>query len=263
MKMKLLRMKSVMAGIFLFLLPFIVSGQTFFLTVPISPVPPAAREKSLFALVPGLFNHYGDDNGLFSRCYWAGPGRMSNRAPIADKPRVSTGKVIGEIFMGVVGNLAGGYAGAIIGYNIDTKIGDEWSFEGLGGTLLGYSAGSTFGSALGVYLTGNTGNAKGSFGRALLGSFLGEVAAAAVSLAVQDGTAAVISFVILPPIGAALFFNSSLRYKSLPGSNALLNFNKSEFRIGIPYVHIQPLRCYAKSAKPEVRFSINLLNIAF
>ncbi len=262
MKMKMLRMKPVAAGIFLFLLPVIVSGQTFFLPVfvPTVPtIPPAAREKPLLAGVPGLFNHYGGDNGLFSRCYWAGPGSMSNRAPIDDKPRVSTGKFIGEIFMGMVGNFAGGFAGALIGSRVI-----EDDDEGLipMGAFLGFLPGSILGSALGVYLIGNKGNARGSFGRALLGSFLGEVAAFAILLVDHEGSVGAISFLILPPICAAVMFNSSLRYRTLPGPSALLNFDRGKFRIGIPDVHFQPLRGYTKNAKPEVRFSINLLGIA-
>ena len=230
-----------------------------FLTVS---VPTAAQETPLCAGDSRLFSHYGDDNGLFSQCSWSGMASMSNQARINDKPRVSTGKLIGEIFLGMVGNVAGGYAGSLIGYQIGKENDGEW-FDGFGGAILGYSAGSTFGSALGVYLIGNSGNANGSFGRALLGSFLGEVAAVAVSIAFRNETVTIISFVTLPPIGAALLFNSSLKYKSLPESNALLNFNQGKVKIGIPYVHIQPLPGYAKNVKPTVRLNVNLLNISF
>jgi hypothetical protein len=259
MKMKILRIKSVLAGIFLFLLPLIVSGQTFFLTVFVPPIPAAAREKPLFAGSPALFNHDVDDNGLFSRCYWDGPGSMSSRAPIDDKPRVSTGKVIGEILLGMVGNFAGGLAGALIGVQVIEDDGEGLIHQG---AVLGYLPGSMVGSALGVYLIGNTGNARGSFGRALFGSFLGEVAAFAILLVDHEGSVGIVSFLVLPPICAALMFNRSLRYKSLPGPSALLNFDRGKIRIGIPDIRIQPLRGCAKNAKPEVRFSINLLGIA-
>jgi hypothetical protein len=224
-------------------------------------VPTAAQETPLCAGDSRLFGHYGDDNGLFSQCYRSGMGRMSNQAQINDKPRVSTGKIIGEILLGMVGNVAGGYAGALIGYQVSKKDDDEW-FDGFGGGILGYFSGSTFGSAFGVYLIGNTGNTNGSFGRALLGGLLGEVAAVAVSIAFRDETVTQISFVTLPPIGAALLLNSSLRYKSSPESNALLNFNHGKVKIGIPYFHIQPLPSYAKNVKPTVRLNVNLLNIA-
>lgn len=224
----------------------------------------AAREKPVFTGNSRLFNHYGDDNGLFSQGYLSGVG-MSSQAqiePIKAKPRVSGGKLFGEIFLGMVGNVAGGYAGAFLGYKVAKENDGDW-FDGFGGALLGYFSGSTFGSALGVYIIGNSGDTKGSFGSALLGSLLGEGAAIVVSLITKDGTSALISFIVLPPIGAALLFNSSLKYKSLPVSHALLNFNKGDFKVGIPYVYIQPLPGYAKKMKSTVRFNVNLLNIVF
>ncbi len=226
----------------------------------------AAREKPLFTGNSRIFNHNGDYNGLFSQGYWYGKANMSNQAQIEkikDKPRVSTGKLFGEIFLGMVGNVAGGYAGGVIGYNIDRNSGNDGWFAGFGGAIVGYFTGSTVGSALGVYLIGNSGNVKGSFGRALLGSLVGEGAAIIVSLLVRNGTVAAISFITLPPIGAAIFFNSSLKYKSSPVSQALLNFNKGEFKMGIPYVHIQPLPSYAKNVKPTVRFNVNVLSFVF
>lgn len=232
-----------------------------FLTVSLQS---AAREKPVFTGNSGLFNHYGDDNGLFSHGYLSGID-MSSQAqiePIKDRPRVSTGKLFGEIFMGMLGNVAGGFVGGLIGIGVAERGDGEW-FDGFDGLVLGYFSGSTFGSALGVYAIGNSGDAKGSFGSALLGSILGEGAAILVLLLTRDGTAALISFIALPPIGAALLFNSSLKYKSLPVSHALLNFNKGDFKIGIPYVHIQPIPGYAKNVKPTVRFDVNLLNIVF
>jgi hypothetical protein len=110
---------------------------------------------------------------------------------------------------------------------------------------------------------GNSGDAQGSFGSALLGSILGEGAAILVLLLTKDAKVGLISFIALPPIGAALLFNSSLKYKSLPVSHALLNFNQGDFKVGIPYVHIQPIPGYAKKIKSTVRFNVNLLNIVF
>lgn len=223
----------------------------------------AAREKTVFAGNAGLFNHYGDDNGFFSQDYLSGLDRSNQPqvGQIKDKPRVSAGKFLGEIGLGMLGNIAGGFGGALIGANV-SEGDDEW-FEGFGGVVLGYFTGSTFGSALGVYIIGNSGEAKGSFGSAVLGSFLGEGAAILVMLVTQDETASLISFIALPPLGAALLFNSSLKYKSLPVSHALLNFNQGDFKVGIPYIHIQPLPGCANKNKPTVKFDVNLLNIVF
>ncbi len=238
---------------------FCVLLAVVFLTVTLQT---AAREKTVFTGNAGLLNHYGNDNGLFSHGYWS-DADMSNQEqiqPIKDKPRVSGGKLFGEIFMGMLGNVAAGYGGGFIGYQIAKENDGEW-FDGFGGALLGYFSGSTFGSALGVFIVGNSGDAKGSFGSALLGSLLGEGAAVLVTILTGNGTAALISFIALPPIGAALLFNSSLKHKSLPVSHALLNFDQGTFKIGIPYVHIQPLPGYAKYVKSRVGFNVNLLNI--
>jgi hypothetical protein len=230
-----------------------------FLTVSLQSAP---REKPLFTVNSWLFNHYGDDNGLFSQGYLSGVD-MSNQEqiePIKNKPRVSAGKLFGEIFMGMLGNVGGGFLGASIGSGVIEDDG-----EGLipMGAVLGIFSGATFGSALGVYAIGNSGKAKGSFGSALLGSFLGECAAILVLFSSRNGIVALVSLIALPPIGAALLFNSSLKYKSLPVSHALLNFNKGDFKIGIPYVHVQPLCGNGKNVKSTVRFDVNLLNIVF
>ena len=232
-----------------------------FLTVTLQT---AAREKTVFTGNVGLFNHYGNDNGLFSQGYWSDAG-MSNQEqiePFMHKPQVTTGKLFGEIFMGMLGNLAGGYGGAFIGYQIAKENDGEW-FDGFGGALLGYFSGSTFGSAFGVYVVGNSGDAKGSFGSALLGSLLGEGAAILVLLLTKSETAWFVSAIALPPIGAALLFNNSLKSKSLPVSHALLNFNQGDFKVGIPYVHFQYLPGYAKNVKPTVGLNVKLLNIVF
>ena len=170
------------------------------------------------------------------------------------------GRLFSEIFIGMLGNVAGGFLGGVVGVGLAQRGDGEW-FDGFDGLVLGYCAGSTFGSALGVYAIGNVGEAKGSFGSALLGSFLGEGAALLVMLLTRDGTFALVSFIALPPIGAALLFNSSLKHKSLSISNALFNFNKGDLKVGIPYVHIQPIPITAKNVKPSIRFKVNLLSI--
>jgi hypothetical protein len=230
-----------------------------FLTVSLQT---AAREKTVFTGNVELLNHYGNENGLFSQGYWSGEDRSNQEQiePFMHKPRLTTGKLFGEIFMGMLGNIGGGFLGAIFGSQVIKA--DE---EGLipGGAALGYFPGSAFGSAFGVYVIGNSEGAKGSFGSALLGSLLGEGAAFLVLLVTKSEGAWFISAIALPPIGAALLFNSSLKYKSLPVSHALVNFNQGDFKVGIPYVHIRPLPGYAKNVKSTVGFNVNLLNFVF
>jgi len=221
----------------------------------------AVREKPVFTGSTRLFNHAGNDNGLFSPAYWSGED-MSSREPddlLDDKPRVSAGKLFGEIFVGILGNVGGGVLGGLIGAVLIR--GESESFISPGAAV-GFFPGAIFGSALGVYAIGNLGDAKGSFSQALLGSFLGECAAIGVIL-LLDSEFAGISIFVLPPIGAALLFNSSLKYKSLPVSYGLLNFHKGDFKVGIPYVHIQRLPGYSRNNKAALGFSVNLVNIVF
>ena len=239
-------------------------GRCLFLVVVLFTVSfqGAAREKPLFTGNSRLFNPSGDDNGLFSQDYRSGAvvSNQEQSEPTLFGPRVSSRKFFAEILLGILGNAAGGFTGVLIG---GTAIkGDSEEIIPMG-VVLGYFPGSVFGSALGVVIAGNSAEAKGSFGSALLGSLLGEGAAILVTIMTRNKYAAVISFIALPPIGAALFFNRSLKYRSLEVSHALFNFQKGEFKIGIPYVHIQPLPGCAKNIKPTVSFNVNLLNIVF
>ncbi len=246
----------------LYRIGFCVFLAVVFLTVPYHT---AAQEKPLFTGSSGLFsNQNGDAKSLFKNEYRFGTGYMSNQPQIGQidsKPRVSALKFLAEILVGVAGNVGGGYAGVFIGLKIaGAGDYDDW-YDGWGGAVIGYSLGSTVGTALGVYLVGDSGNTKGSFGRAYLGALAGEGAAILLALLARNSTVTLISLVVLPPIGAAVLFNSSLRYKSPPVSHALLNFNRGDFKIGIPYVHIQPLPGFAKQIKPTVRVNVNLLSI--
>jgi hypothetical protein len=177
-------------------------------------------------------------------------------------PRLKGVRLFNAILAGVGGNIVCGYAGGVLGYNIDKGDGDDGLLDGFGGALLGFSGGSTFGSALGVYWAGNSRNVRGSFGKALLGSVVGEALAVGITVLVPNATVALVSFITFPPICAVLFYNSSRRYRSLPGSNALLNFKRGKLRMGIPDVRIQSLPCYAEKVKPMIRVNVSLLSIA-
>ncbi len=217
---------------------------------------------SLFTGDTSLFDHYGDYNGFLTRGYLSTRHNMSNRMQSEEKPSLSSGRVIGEIFLGILGNIGLAFVGVQIGQGIDS--GDDDDFEGILAAVLGCFAGSTLGSALGVYIAGNSGNVRGSFGKALLGSFWGEVVAAAVTLSTKSEVVVVVSFITLPPICAAILFNRSLRYRSSSeNGTALLNFNKGKFRLGIPYVNIQPLPRYTNDAIKPVKVDINLMSVVF
>jgi hypothetical protein len=242
---------------------FVFTAVVLFVLLLMAPSQAAAQEKPLFTGNEQLFNNPyedgdRDDNGLFSNRYLSWSGNMPDRR----KPRVSTLTFFGEFCLGVVGNVAGGYGGGLLGYHIDAGDDKGGWFNGLGGALVGYSVGSTIGSALGVSIIGNSRDVRGSFGRAILGSLAGEGAAILLALVARNETVALIAFIALPPLGAAVFFNSSLRYKSPPLSSALFNFDKGDFKIGIPFVRVQPLPRLSKQQKPTVSVNVNLLSIA-
>jgi hypothetical protein len=224
----------------------------------------AVRESSLFTGNPLLFNQNNDGNRLFRPYAWSGEGYRSNQVQsleIEDQPRVSRKKLIFEISMGVLFNIAGICAGGLIGSEIPGGDDDDNDMaEGIMG-VSGAFIGSTLGSALGVYVAGNSKDVKGSFGSALLGSLLGEAAACGLLALSMNGFVVIFSFAVLPPLGAALLFNSSLKHRTLPVSHALLNFTGDGFKIGFPYFHIQPLPGYAKNVKPTLKFDINLVSI--
>jgi hypothetical protein len=68
---------------------------------------------------------------------------------------------------------------------------------------------------------------------------------------------------------AVVFLTVSLQTAALEkpvftGNSRLFNHygdDKGDFKVGIPYVHIQPIPGYAKNVKPTVRFNVNLLSI--
>ena len=92
------------------------------------------------------------------------------------------------------------------------------------------------GVPVGVYLVGNTGNETGSFLATLGGSF------------------------ILGPIGAAIGFNMTRRYKSLPASgNALINFREGQMGLAVPTISFYPDR-YARGAFTQ---RVDLVKVRF
>ncbi len=162
-------------------------------------------------------------------------------------PRI--GNAAWTIIAGVVGNVVGLYAGATLGTLVPS------------GSIAGALAGSACGSALGVYFAGSGGGRRGSFGAALGGSLLGEVAALVLTLVIRNGENLFLTgFLILPPIGAALVFNSSLASRSVRAGNGLFNLAGGRLGLGVPDVHIRPV-IVPGGGKPEMRFNVNVLSV--
>ena len=215
----------------------------------------------------GQRSFFAGDPGLFESSYSLGLNNlpaMEQSGSINAKPRVSLKKFTLEVLAGIIGNIAFAYAGGSLGHYFEARS----EHDSLPGAFMGLTAGSVGGSTLGVYLAGNAGNVRGKFGMALLGGFLGEVSAWLIcglttAHESDDWTVGALSFAILPPIGAVIMFNSSLRYRSLPGGNGLLNLSKDKLTLGIPDIHIRPIAAYGKNMKTEFQFKINMLSVMF
>ena len=141
----------------------------------------------------------------------------------------------------------------------------DW-IKGLSGLVGGYMVGSTIGSALGVYLAGNSYKVKGSFRSAILGSIIGEALAICIMGLVENDSVMLAAYVTLPPICAAVLFNRSRRYKSPRHyGTALLRFEKGKMNIGISPIHVQPfLSPHIKTdLKKTLRLYVNVLSVVF
>ncbi len=161
------------------------------------------------------------------------------------------GNGVVTILAGVAGNLVGMYAGIYLGSVFPS------------GPIWGAAAGSIVGTALGVYLAGSSCGRGGNFGAALGGSLLGELAALGLALAIHTEDAPFMAgFLILPPIGAALVFNSSQRNLSSRAGSGFLNLAEGKLGLGVPDVHIRPVFVPGGgNAKPEFQFNVNVLSV--
>jgi hypothetical protein len=173
-------------------------------------------------------------------------------------PELANGVLM--ILGGVVGNVVGLYAGGVLGILVPS------GGNGIAaGPVLGALAGSACGSAMGVYFAGSGGGRRGKFGSALLGSLLGEAAAAVVAVIVPSRRDSEFSFLpgflILPPLGAALVFNSSMASRSVRAGNGLFNLAGGRLGLGVPDVHIRPVMVPGCRAKQELQFKVNVLSV--
>lgn len=157
--------------------------------------------------------------------------------------RLSPGKVTGEFLLGGTGALLGGVIGGSIGYAIayDESEGDWFNFSGLYGAIPGYLIVSNLGCALGVYLVGNSGDDKGSFGSALGGSVAGTLAGFGVTYLLIQTTEhdelnlpIFVLFTASQASGAIIGFNLSRKKKVEVSSGALLNLNEGKLSLAFP-----------------------------
>jgi len=185
-------------------------------------------------------------------------GQVIVRQPIEEKAKknfilvepgpVKSDKVVGEIFAGGAGSLLVGVLGAGIGYSLtyNENEGDWFNLSGLPGAVIGYAIASNLGCALGVYLIGNSGDEKGSFGDAFGGSLVGSLLGGGLSYLIAqtdkdtDGIPYEYAvFVVGGQVtGAIIGFNHSRKKKAEIPSEGLLNINGGKLSLAFPQVDI-------------------------
>lgn len=185
-------------------------------------------------------------------------GQVMVRQPIEEKAKknfilvepgpVKSDKVVGEIFAGGAGSLLVGVLGAGIGYSLtyNENEGDWFNLSGLPGAVIGYAIASNLGCALGVYLIGNSGDEKGSFGDAFGGSLVGSLLGGGLSYLIAqtnkdtDGIPYEYAvFVVGGQVtGAIIGFNHSRKKKAEIPSEGLLNINGGKLSLAFPQVDI-------------------------
>ena len=165
----------------------------------------------------------------------------------------------GLILGGLAGNLAGaiglGCAGSLVRISGENLVPP--------GILVGVPVGSVFGSALGVCLAGNTHYWRGRFGSALLGSTLGLFSACLICAAFPDTfqQLGLVYFAVLPPLGAAVFFNSTLDRRFSRTQGGLFSFSRGRLRMGVPGLDVRPVSVPGVEARPELQFKVKVLSV--
>jgi len=185
---------------------------------------------------------------LSDQAYLSGETDVESGVPQLEKPPLSNGRIAREILVGGVGALAV----TIISHPLlesfdDPRPGYEVKRPFLAlSTFLLVTAGSTLGSACGVYIVGNIGNETGSFRATLGGSAIG-AGAFFVWLATGHPWSpsldlrALIACILAPPIGATIGFNLTRRYDSPPAESetALINVRNGRMSLAVPRVHFR------------------------
>jgi hypothetical protein len=164
---------------------------------------------------------------------------QNSQVDTSDDEGISGGRVLGEVLVGGLTGIAGALAGGAIGHSIEDCSGEDNSFCGTAGTLIGGYAGYATGVAVGVYVVGSGGDHEGSLVATLGGSALGGLSAIVLTAA-SEGDA----FILLPlaPIAGALigFHATSKRRagnrESAPVMGSLINLDEGKASLGLPMV---------------------------
>lgn len=179
---------------------------------------------------------------------------------------VQSGKIAGEVFAGGGAALLFGALGAGLGYTITYNGNrDQWiNTSGVPGAVVGYAITSNLGCALGVYLIGNSGNEKGSFGAALGGSITGSLVGGGLVLLLykanhNEGSPALYYFLAAAAqtTGAVIGFNHSRKKKVETTPGALLNLDNGRLSLSFPQVNL------SSDSKSSSSYKVNLFQAKF
>ena len=165
--------------------------------------------------------------------YLVGDANAEGEAHGDEKPPLNNDWIGGGILLGSLFGVFLGIAGAGLGATIagdPEPVANPRGFpmvnmHGIELIIIGSAIGYILGSATGVYVAGTRGDVTGSFRSAFLGSMAG----------------CCIPLPLGSPIGAAIVFNKTRRYKSSsePGT-ALINFRNGQMSLAVPKVYSRP-----------------------
>ncbi|HOW44089.1 MAG TPA: glycine zipper 2TM domain-containing protein [Candidatus Aminicenantes bacterium] len=163
----------------------------------------------------------------------------------------------GVVVVGVFGNVLGGIAGGLLGARMSR---DEHG--ALPPAAIGALAGSVIGSSLAVHWAAAR---RGGLGMAVLGAVAGELAAV-TALSVLGGTddlglAALIPFVVLPPLGAAILHGRSWSGRAIRGDSGLVRLAGGRLGLGMPGFAVHPVRTPGFKAGAAWRCDVRLLSV--
>ena len=163
----------------------------------------------------------------------------------------------GVVVVGIFGNVLGGIAGGLLAARMSR---DEHG--ALPPVAIGALAGSVIGSALTVHWAAAR---RGSLGMAVLGAMAGELAAVAAVSVLGDigdlGVAALVPFVVLPPLGAAILHGRSRGGRAIRGESGLLSVTGGRLGLGMPGIAVRPVFAPGLRAGAAWRCDVRLLSV--
>jgi hypothetical protein len=134
--------------------------------------------------------------------------------PQADEtPPLSPARITGEVLVGGLFEVGGGFVGAYIGGHLDSRddcLLDSCNEEGI---ALGALVGAAVVTPVGVYLIGNTGGETGSFAATFGGSAVGALVGFGGFALTDRHPVAGVLLIAGPVVGALIGFNTTRRYE--------------------------------------------------